>query len=121
MRNDMTNIVINKTGDLVLASINFIERVYNLNRFKLSNQLYAFSISSGANDSEPKNVESKIDFIIKMKIASTETYETDYWLRLCSSSVYVPPICKLSQDILETNKISTKIISSSKNIKTIVN
>ena len=116
MRNDKVNIIVDKTEDFALAIIDFTEEIYKLNRFKLANQLFASGTSIGANVCEAQNAESRTDFIHKMKIAAKEVDETAYWLRLCNRSVHLPSSDKLSIDLLEINKILSKIISSSKNI-----
>ena len=115
MRNDKENIIVTKTEDFALAIIDFTEVIYNMNRSKLANQLFASGTSIGANVSEAQNAESKTDFIHKMKIAAKEVDETAYWLRLCKRSIHLPSNQKLSDDLNEINRIIAKIISTSKN------
>ena len=121
MRNDKVNVIVNKTEDFALAIIDFSEEIYKMNRFKLANQLFASGTSIGANVFEAQNAESRIDFIHKMKIAAKEADETAYCLRLCNIYNHLPSNEKLSVDLLEINKILSKIIFSSKSIKPIVN
>jgi four helix bundle protein len=40
----------------------------------------------GANVREAQNAESKADFIHKIKVATKEADETEYWLLLCRES-----------------------------------
>lgn len=83
MRNDRENIIVNKTLDFALDTIDFSEHFYNTNRFASANQIFKSGISIGANVREAQNAESKNDFIHKMKISAKEADETEYGLMLC--------------------------------------
>ena len=51
-------------------------------RAVFTNQLLRACSSVGANASEAKYAQSKLDFINKLEIALKECYETDYWLEI---------------------------------------
>jgi four helix bundle protein len=63
---------------------------------------------------EAQSSESKPDFIHKMKIASKEAEETEYWLLLCKYAKDYPKSEILLDKILELKKILGKIIYTAK-------
>lgn len=71
--------------------------------------------SIGANIREAQASESRADFIHKLKIASKETQETEYWLLLLKESKTLIPQQTVFTDLLEIQKILTKSISTAKN------
>jgi four helix bundle protein len=73
--------------------------------------------SIGANIREAQNAESKLDFIHKLKIASKEADETEYWLMLCEKSSSYPTSINLSTSIISIKKLLNSIISTMKNKK----
>jgi four helix bundle protein len=76
--------------------------------------LFRSGTSIGANVREAQNAESKNDFIHKMKVATKEADETEYWLMLCKASEKYPPCDALLEKIETIQKVLSKIISSSK-------
>ncbi len=56
-------------------------------KYNIARQLLRSGTGIGANVREAQNAESKLDFIHKLKIASKEAEETEYWLLLCKNSV----------------------------------
>ncbi|BAP29787.1 TIGR02436 family protein [Chryseobacterium sp. StRB126] len=115
MRNDKENIIVNKTFDFALNSIEFSEGLYKINKFSLANQIFKSGTSIGANVRDAQNAESKADFIHKIKIAAKEADETEYWLLLCLKSPHLnSPEEKLLLDLKEIILILSKIISTSK-------
>ena len=73
---------------------NFALRIIDLYRYLrkekheyvMSLQVYRSGTSIGANVSESKNAQSKLDFISKLSIALKEASETEFWLRLLYKS-----------------------------------
>ncbi len=83
-----------KTGNTILEmSFNFSLKIIQFYKiclqnkeFVLSKQLLRSATSIGANVEEANAAQTKKDFIAKMSIASKETRETKYWLRLLEKS-----------------------------------
>ena len=115
MRNDKTNIIVDKTFNFALDIVEFTEQLYEKNRFALANQIFKSGTSIGANVHEAQNAESKNDFIHKMKISAKETDETGFWFKLCEKSPYLPtPDEKMKTELQKIHLILNKIISTSK-------
>lgn len=121
MQNNKPNIIVDKTLDFALLIVEYTEQLESERRFVIANQLLKSGTSIGANVREAQNAESKADFIHKMKIAAKECDETQYWLLLCENSKSYPSCKVLQNNIEDIIKILSKIISSSKLNKVIVN
>lgn len=63
---------------------------------------------------EAQGAETRKDFIHKMKIASKEAEETEYWLNLCNHAANYPKDQGLHSQIKVLNKLLTKIIATAK-------
>ena len=85
-----------------------------------ANQLLRSATSIGANVSEAGAGQSKKDFIAKMSIASKESRETRYWLRLLKEvNVIDENLESYLDEIEQIIKILTKIVKTSQlNLKT---
>lgn len=114
MRSDKQNIIVDKTFQFALEIVKFAERLEKEKRFIISKQLLRSGTSIGANVREAQNAESKIDFIHKMKIATKEADETEYWLMICKHSDGYIFNEILESEIKEIIKILSKIIATSK-------
>ncbi len=115
MRDDKDNVIVKKTFDFALETINFTEKLRSLHKYEMSSQLFKSGTSIEANVWEAQNAESKADFIHKFKIAAKESDETEYWLRLCNASPHYPdPKPEMFTDLKSISLIMSKIISSSK-------
>lgn len=115
MRNDRKNIVVEKSFQLALLIVEYVDILEKAGKWVIAKQLLKSGTSIGANVREAQNAESKQDFIHKMKIAAKEADETSYWLELCEKCEYLPSGCEKAQ--LETKQITmllSKIIASSK-------
>ncbi len=108
------NIILTKTVQFSLDIIKYVEGLEERRKYVVANQLLKAGTSIGANVHEAQNAESKADFVHKFKIAAKEIEETKYWLLLCHHSEAYPACDVLRQQLLEIEKIITKIISSSK-------
>ena len=91
--------------------------------YVLSKQLLRAGTSIGANVNEAQAGQSKADFIAKMSIASKESRETKYWLKLLCETGYLdtsqPHVSSLLEQSEELIKILTKIVKTSQsNLKT---
>lgn len=54
MRNDKTNIIVDKTFDFALQIVEFTEQLYETKRYTLANQIFRSGTSIGANVHEAK-------------------------------------------------------------------
>ncbi len=107
--------VVKLSLDFALAVIEFSEILELKKKYVISKQLLKSGTSIGANIKEAQNPESLADFIHKMKIASKEISETEYWLQLCKHSKTYPYNQKLTEQLSTIAKITTKKIYKSKN------
>ncbi len=108
------NLILNLTFDFSLVIIDFAEKLNEMHKFVLSNQILKSGTSIGANVKEAQNAESKSDFIHKFKIAAKEADEAEYWLLLAQHSKHYPETTSLLNQLTEIQKIINKIISTSK-------
>ena len=113
MRNDRENIIVKLSFEF--AIIDYSETLEKKHKFVVARQLLKSGTSVGANIREAQNAESKVDFIHKMKIAAKEIDETEYWLDLCKYSKSYPGVELLSEQLININKVVSKIISTAKN------
>jgi four helix bundle protein len=108
------NPVLELSFKFALDIIQYAEKLDDSKKFILSRQLLRSGTSIGANIREAQSSESKQDFIHKMKIASKEAEETEYWLLLCKYSPNYPTNGILLIKVKELLKLLTSIISSAK-------
>lgn len=109
------NVILELSFQFALNIIAYCEVLEEKRRFVISQQLLKSGTSVGANIREAQSAESKIDFIHKLKIASKEANETEYWLQLCEHSKSYPSIGDLPEQLTQILKLLSKIISTSKN------
>ena len=83
-------------------------------KYVLANQLLKSGTSIGANVREAQNAESRRDFIHKLKIASKEAGETEYWLLLCKESEGYQECNDLIRECNVIIKVLSKIIATTK-------
>ncbi len=106
------NIIRDKTFNF---SLQIIEMYKYLTREKkeyvLSKQVLRSATSIGANVEEATAGQSRKDFISKMSIASKESRETIYWLKLLRRSGYLSKDDLLNEGI-EISKILTSIVKT---------
>ena len=114
MRNDKENIIVEKSIEFSLATIDYCEVLVQDKKYVIAKQLLRSATSVGANIFEAQNAESKADFVHKMKIAAKEASETLYWLILCERSKNYKFDNKLRLQLDEITRILSKIIASSK-------
>ena len=100
-----------------LKIVAYTERLEELKKYVISNQLLKSGTSVGANVREAQNCESKADFIHKFKIAAKEAEETEYWLLLCQHSENYPFEIELLENIKEIQRIINSILNSAKTNK----
>lgn len=108
------NRIVDLSFSFALKIVAYTEKLEELRKYVISNQLLKSGTSIGANVRESQNCESKADFIHKFKIAAKEADETEYWLLLCKYSDNFPFEESLLDDIKEIQKIINSIINTSK-------
>jgi four helix bundle protein len=111
-------------GNVVLEkSFAFAVRMVKLAQFMqkergesvLSRQVLRSGTSIGANVEEAQAAQSRKDFISKMAIASKESHETRYWLRLFkeTNQLDVKHVDSLLDDCEELIRLLTAIVKTS--------
>ncbi|MCB9222661.1 MAG: four helix bundle protein [Crocinitomicaceae bacterium] len=111
----MKNEILELTFKFSLSIIEFSENLESNRKFNMANQLFRSGTSIGANVREAQNPQSRADFISKMKIASKEVEETQYWLQLCDQSPNYPKADKLLEELVSIKLIINKIVVTAKN------
>lgn len=112
------NLIVDLTFQYSLAIVEFTDKLEQLRKFAIGNQLTKRGTSIGANVRESQSCESTEDFVHKLKIAEKELEETEYWLDICKYSNVLPDPGKLIEDLQPIKRVLGKIISTSKkNIK----
>lgn len=114
MRNYKDNAIVKMTFEFALGIIDFAEILREQKRFAVSDQVIRSGCSIGANVKEAQSAESKADFVHKIKIASKEAEESEYWLELCEFSKNYPKPKQLLSEIESILKVLTKIITTAK-------
>lgn len=116
------NVILNKSINFSLGIITFCEELEAKKKYVISNQLLKSGTSIGANVKEAQHAESRSDFIHKLKIASKEAAETEYWLFLCKMAEAYPDPGELFDQVIAIQKLLGRIISTSKtNLKSLNN
>ncbi len=82
----MESKILDLSFDFSLKIIDLYKILIKHNEYVLSKQLLRSATSIGANVEEANAAQTKKDFITKMSIASKESRETRYWLRLLDKS-----------------------------------
>jgi len=101
-------------------SFEFAKRIVALHRYRqnekqefvLSKQLLRSGTSIGANVNEVQAAQSRKDFLSKLSIASKESRETLYWLRLLCETGYLDIEERHVHSLLEENRSLIKILTS---------
>jgi four helix bundle protein len=106
------NIILKLTFEFAKEIVLFTELLEKERKFTFANQILRSGTSIGANVKEAQNAESKADFIHKIKIASKEADELEYWLFLCNECQGYPNADVLLDKLHEIIKIMSKIIHS---------
>lgn len=108
------NPVLKHSIEFSLLTIKYCELLSEQKKFVISKQLLRSSTSIGANIIESQNSESKADFIHKLKIASKEADETQYWLILCDFSTDYPDCRNLFNKLTKIQKLLNSILKTVK-------
>jgi len=114
------NIILKLSFEFAVMIVRYSEELDNLRKFSIANQILRSGTSIGANIKESQNAESKKDFVHKLKIASKESDELEYWLFLCNELESYPSSIGLIEKLVEIQKLLNSIISkTNQNLKTI--
>lgn len=103
-----------KSKELAIQAIKICQDIEKLNRKDIADQLSRSSASVGANIREAAFAESRKDFIHKIKIASKELAETEYWIELCREGYDLQMQPDLIALITELKKLLSASISTAK-------
>ena len=114
MKKENENLIVRLSLEFAVDIIAYSEKLEELRKYVISRQLLKSGTSIGANVREAQNAESKADFIHKLKIATKEAGETEYWLILCELSPSYPNPENLKEKLLSIINILSKIIITSK-------
>ena len=99
--------------DFALKIIRLYKQLVDKNEFVISKQLLKSWTSIGANIEEANAGQSKKDFLSKMSIASKESRETRYWLRLLDQSkIFDIEVKQYLIDIEHLINMLTKIVKT---------
>ncbi|MBK8489430.1 MAG: four helix bundle protein [Saprospirales bacterium] len=109
-----------KSFSFSLKIIGLYRKLKDQKEYDIGRQILRSGTSIGANVSEALAAQSKKDFISKMAIASKESRETHYWLRLLKESHLAPiDLNPMLSDCEEIIRIQTAIVKTSiENLKT---
>ncbi len=108
------NLIVELSFRFALRIIKYAELLEKDRKYILARQLLRSGTGIGANVREAQNAESSIDFIHKLKIATKEADETEYWLLLCDQSEGYPDCKLLLNECASIIRVLSKIISTSK-------
>jgi four helix bundle protein len=92
----------------------FCDKLNEHKKFVIANQLLRAALSIGANVREAQNSESIEDLIHKMKIASKEGDESEFYLQLIEKAYSYEEPKLLLNELVSINKVLNKIISTTK-------
>ena len=116
--NDTSNIkkslIKEKSYQFALDSIELYKVLIKQNEHIMSRQLLKSGTSIGANVEEALAGQSRADFLSKMSIASKESRESNYWLRLLrDSNIFTGKLLgELLEDSDEIIRILTSIVKT---------
>ena len=114
INNSQPNPLVSKSFNFSLQIVRICQQLQSGNNFVFANQLLKSGTSIGANIREAQSSESRADFIHKLKIASKEAQETEYWLLLLRESGILIPDQTVFDSLLEVQKILTRSIVTAK-------
>ena len=83
----------------------------------IAGQLIRCGTSPAPNYGEAQSVESRSDFIHKMKVSLKELRETMIWLLMIVKAVLIKPISKLEPLISENNELISIFVTRVKTAK----
>lgn len=106
------NVIQEKSFNFSLRIIHLCKSLKEIREFDISRQLFRSGTSIGANVEEALAAHSRKDFLYKMGIASRESRETSYWLRLIKNGNILKVPDDYFSDINEITSILTAIVKT---------
>jgi four helix bundle protein len=106
------SIMFNKSCELCGMILDITELLEKIGKKNISNQLEKSCTSISANISEAGSSESTNDFIHKLKIASKESNETFFWLKLIEKRKILEIEKEVYSLLVEVQKMLSKSIST---------
>jgi four helix bundle protein len=110
-----SGVLANKSLEFAVSAVNYSRLLKERKEFALANQFLRAATSVSANIHEAAEVESRRDFIHKLKIASKEASEATFWLKLFAACEGFPDTNNLPQMLHEIRRILGKSISTATN------
>lgn len=111
---DTGNLIVDLTFQYALDIVRFTDKLEQMKKFAIANQITKCGTSIGANVREAQSAEGTEDFVHKLKIAEKELEETEYFLDICKCSDCLPDPDSLLTSLEPIKKILGKIIATSK-------
>ena len=109
-----TNVVLDKSMDFAIKTVEIYKYLtFKKKEYVMSKQLLKSGTSIGANINESTAAQSKRDFLAKMSIASKESRETLYWIKLLTRTNYIKDQI-YKEDCEELVRLLTSIVKSTK-------
>ena len=113
------NLIRDEAFSFALQIMGLAKTLKQEKEYELSSQLWRAGTSIGANVEEAQAGQSRADFLAKMTIASKESRETLYWLRLVDkgkiiSAVEIAPVREQCERIV---RILTAIVKTGRESK----
>ena len=106
-----------KSFAFAVRAVNAYKHISAINReYVLSKQMLRSGTAIGALVREAEQVESRRDFIHKLRVALKEAAETEYWLLLLRDTRFLDPraFASLHRDLLELIRLLTSIINTTR-------
>lgn len=108
------NVILEKSYAFALEIMSLCKLIRESREYDLASQLWRSGTSIGANVEEAQAAQSRADFRAKMSIASKETRESHYWLRLTRDGQVLAEneLTRLIEEIESIRRLLTSIVKS---------
>lgn len=106
------NVIVDLTFKFSLGILTYTDKLEQMKKFAVANQLTKSGTSIGANVRESQASQSNRDFVSKLKIAEKEAEETEYWLELCQQHEVYPDPVGLREELKSIKRVLGKILST---------
>ena len=106
------NVIVDLTFRFSLGILTYTDKLEQMKKFAVANQLTKSGTSIGANVRESQACQSNRDFVAKLKIAEKEAEETQYWLDLCEQLDFFPNPEGLTEQLKSIKRVLGKILST---------
>ena len=106
------NLIVDLTFKFSLDILTYTDKLEQLKKFAVANQLTKSGTSIGANVREAQACQSNRDFVAKLKISEKEMEETAFWLDLCLHSEVLPDPVGLHEQLASVKRVLGKILAT---------